>query len=97
VSQKPMTFIAQFPHPVGRTAYVFFDYKNRVATVVKQWDCICTNPLTRRRCRGGGGVGVCYRADGKHHITGLLLLIESSAGVVLQVWADAVDQRLVLA
>lgn len=38
VDQKLMTFIAQFPHPVGGTAYVFFDYANRVATVVKQWD-----------------------------------------------------------
>lgn len=38
VSGKPMTFIAQFPHPLGGTAYVFLDYTNLIATVVTQWD-----------------------------------------------------------
>jgi hypothetical protein len=35
---NPMTFLAQFPHPLGGTAYVFLDYEHLIATVVTQWD-----------------------------------------------------------
>lgn len=37
-SGEPMTFIAQFPHPNGCTAYVFLDPINLIATVVTQCD-----------------------------------------------------------
>jgi hypothetical protein len=37
-SGEPMTFIAQFPHPDGCTAYVFLDPINLIATVVTQCD-----------------------------------------------------------
>ena len=35
---KRMTFIAQFHHPLGGTAYVFLDYDAMIATVVTQRD-----------------------------------------------------------
>ena len=38
LSGKPMTFIAQFPHPTDGTASLFLDYDNLIATVVTQWD-----------------------------------------------------------
>jgi hypothetical protein len=37
-SGEPMTFIAQFPHPLGCTAYVFLDPIHLIATVVTQCD-----------------------------------------------------------
>ena len=38
VDGQPMTFVAQFGHPVSGTAYLFLDRLNLVATVVRQWD-----------------------------------------------------------
>jgi len=38
VDAQPMTFLAQFPHPNGGTAYLFLDFRHLIATVVTQWD-----------------------------------------------------------
>jgi hypothetical protein len=38
VDDRPMTFLGQFPHPDGGTAYAFLDYRHLIATVVTQWD-----------------------------------------------------------
>ena len=38
IDSSPMTFLAQFPHPTGGTAYIFLDYRHLVAAVVTQWD-----------------------------------------------------------